>query len=153
MYILLFIFLFNSDVIRLDKLLIKMRLKFSYANVFKIFQFMFQRFKRKHLQSICILNQCGFLEIKIRLLQKQNKALFTRDILAHNIAKKIKRYYNKKIFLSHRFQYLTKVSSEKNVTYLELRAYLGLQISMAQKYIFIAISFYHNIVRQNVTCE
>ncbi len=37
------------------------------------------------------------------------KALFTRDILAHNIA--IKRYCNKKIFLSHGFHWLTKVSS------------------------------------------
>ncbi len=45
LFILLFIFLFNSDVIRLDKLLIKMRLKFSYTNVFKNFQLMF---KRKH---------------------------------------------------------------------------------------------------------
>jgi len=37
------------------------------------------------------------------------KALFTRDILAHNIA--IKRYCNKNIFLSHGSQWLTKVSS------------------------------------------
>ncbi len=62
-------------------------------------------------------------------------------------------YWDKKIILSHMFQWLTKVSSKK--TYLEppwivlfvylpsfiflLRAYLGLKISMAQKYIFIAI--------------
>jgi len=35
------------------------------------------------------------------------KASFTRDILAHNIA--IKRYCDKKIFLSHGFQSLIKV--------------------------------------------
>jgi len=45
----------------------------------------------------------------------------------------------KKIFLSHRLQYPTKVSSEKNVTYLELKAYLGQKKPVAQKYIFIAI--------------
>jgi len=47
--------------------------------------------------------------------------------------------------LSHRVPYPTKVSSEKNVTYLELRAYLGQKKPVAQKYIFIAISFYRNI--------
>jgi len=54
------------------------------------------------------------------------------------------------MFLSHRLQYPTKVSSEINVpylelraylgqTYLELRAYLGQKKPVAQKYIFIAI--------------
>jgi hypothetical protein len=43
------------------------------------------------------------------------------------------------IFLSHRFPYPTKVSSEKNVTYLELSAYLGQKKPVAQKYLFIAI--------------
>ncbi len=40
-----------------------------------------------------------------RLAVLVHKALFTRDILAHNIA--IKRYCNNKIFLSHRFPYPT----------------------------------------------
>jgi len=53
--------------------------------------------------------------------------------------KKIKRYCNKKIFLSHRLQYLTNLSSEKNVKYLELRAYLGQKKPVAQNYLFIAI--------------
>ncbi len=55
--------------------------------------------------------------------------------------KKIKTYSNKKIFLSHRFPYPTKVSSENNVTYLELKTYLGQKKPVAQKYRFIAISF------------
>jgi len=61
------------------------------------------------------------------------------------------------------FQWTTKVSS-KNIPWIVLfvylpwlifllRAYLGLSISMAQKYLFIAISFYQNIVCQNVSCE
>jgi hypothetical protein len=67
----------------------------------------------------------------------------------------IKRYfnYNKNIFLSHRFQYPTKVSSEKNVTYLELRAYLGQKKSVTQIYLFITISFYRIIMCQNVSFE
>jgi hypothetical protein len=48
--------------------------------------------------------------------------IHTRHFGTQYCDKKIKRYWNKKIFLSHRFQYPTKVSSEKNVTYLELRA-------------------------------
>jgi len=40
-------------------------------------------------------------------------ALFTRDILAHNIA--IKRYCHKKIISRHMFQWATKISSEKNI--------------------------------------
>ncbi len=40
-----------------------------------------------------------------------------------------------KIFLSHRFPYPTKVSSEKNVTYLELRAYLGQKKPVVQNYL------------------
>jgi len=69
--------------------------------------------------------------------------------------KKIKRYCNKNIFLSQWLQYPTKVSTEKNVTYLELRAYLGQKICGSKisfyrnlflsqylfKYLFIAISF------------
>ncbi len=60
------------------------------------------------------------------------KALFTQDILTHNIA--IKRYCDKKIFLrqltlaSHRNPWL------KNI-------------------IFFVISFYCNIVCQNILCE
>jgi hypothetical protein len=42
------------------------------------------------------------------LITLQDKALFTRDILTHNIS--IKRYCDKKIFLSHGFL-LAKVSS------------------------------------------
>jgi len=64
--------------------------------------------------------------------------------------KKKKKYCNKKLFLSHRLQYPTKVSSEKNVMSLELR---GKKKPVAQNYIFIAISFYLNIVYQNVSCE
>jgi len=47
----------------------------------------------------------------------------------------------------------TKVSSEKNVTYLELRAYLGQKKPVAQNYLFIAISFYRNIVGKNIVCD
>jgi len=49
------------------------------------------------------------------------------------------KYCDKKIFLSHRFQYPTTVSSETNVTYLELRAYLGQKKPVAQNDLFIAI--------------
>jgi hypothetical protein len=42
------------------------------------------------------------LKIDILIVDLSSKAFFTRDILAHNIA--IKRYYNKKTFLSHGFQ-------------------------------------------------
>ncbi len=41
--------------------------------------------------------------------------------------------------MSHRIQYPTKVSSEKNVTYHELRAYLGQNNPVAQKNLFIPI--------------
>jgi hypothetical protein len=43
------------------------------------------------------------------------------------------------MFLSHRFQYPTKISSENNVTYLELSPYLGQKKPVAQNYLFIAI--------------
>jgi len=51
-------------------------------------------------------------------------AIGWRSSFRHNIA--IKRYCDKKIILRHRFLFPTKVSSEKNVTYLEIRVYLGL---------------------------
>ena len=55
-------------------------------------------------------------------------------------------YANQGKLLKTKVSFLrTKVSSEKNVTYLELRAYLGQKKPVAQKYIFIAISFYCNI--------
>jgi len=53
--------------------------------------------------------------------------------------KKKRRYCNEKIFLSHGIQYPTKVSSEKNVTYLELRAYHGQKKPLSQNYHFMAI--------------
>jgi len=40
------------------------------------------------------------------------------------------------IILSHRFQYPSKVSSEKNVMYLKLRAYLGQKKPETQNYFF-----------------
>ncbi len=52
------------------------------------------------LAIFIILRICGFV-----------KALFTWDILAHNIA--IKRFCNKNLFLSHGFQWLAKVSSKQ----------------------------------------
>ncbi len=55
---------------------------------------------------------------KKHLKTLQEKNFFTRDILAHNIL--IKRYCNKKILLSHGFQWLTKVSSQPNTKYLDL---------------------------------
>jgi len=40
------------------------------------------------------------------------------------------------------------------VLYVLFRAYLGWSLkSMVQKYLFIAISFYHNIVCKNILCE
>ena len=76
--------------------------------------------------------------MSLERIECHTKALFTRDILEHNIA-------IKKIFLSHRFQYPTKASSEKNVMYLELKAYLGQKKPVAQNYLLIAISFHRNI--------
>jgi len=46
-----------------------------------------------------------------------------------------------------------KVSLEKNVTFLELRAYLVQKKAVAQNYLFIAIYFYHNIVCKNIVCD
>jgi len=60
-------------------------------------------------------------------------ALFTRDIFAHNIT--IKRYCDKCIFNSH---------GEKK--------YLLKNIFLSQ-YLFIFLSQYRTIVRQNVVCE
>ncbi len=59
------------------------------------------------------LNQVSFLrKLKIDLSLKSShcKASFTRDILTHNIA--IKRYCDKKIFLSH-WLIMAKVSSQR----------------------------------------
>jgi len=53
--------------------------------------------------------------------------------------------------MGHTKKYLKKVSSEKNATYFELRAYLVQKKPVAQNYLFIAISFYRNIVCQNVS--
>jgi hypothetical protein len=67
------------------------------------------------------------------------KALFTRDILAHNFAIKRKKILQRKDIFEpcHRFPHPTKVSSEKNVRYLELRAYLGQKKPVAQKYFLL----------------
>jgi len=46
-----------------------------------------------------------------------------------------------------------KVSSEKNQTYLNLRAFLGQKKPVAQNYHFISISFYRNIVGKIVSCD
>ncbi len=54
--------------------------------------------------------------------------------------------------MSHWFQYPTKVSLEKSVTYLE-RAYLGQKKPVAQKYLFIAIlcsKMFHVIIRPHL---
>jgi len=71
-----------------------------------------------------------------RLLRCHFKGLYTRYFCTQYCYKKILQYL---IILFHRFQYPTKVSSEKNVTYHELRAYLGQKKPVAQKYLFIAI--------------
>ncbi len=72
------------------------------------------------------------------------KAWLTRDILTHNIA--IKRYCNKKIFLSHGFQWLTKVNSYQNLKYFDLwfvKSLPRLVIEIhGSKISFIALSFY-----------
>jgi len=75
------------------------------------------------------------------------KALFTRDILTHNIA--MKRYCDKKIFSRHRLV-LAKIRSYRttnqgNLCFIKSLPWLVLK-SMAQKYLFITISFYRNIV-------
>ncbi len=59
--------------------------------------------KVSYKKSQCnVVNACGNRMCKLR-------ALFTRDILAHNIA--IKRYCDKKLLLSHGFQRQAKVST------------------------------------------
>jgi hypothetical protein len=45
------------------------------------------------------------------------------------------------------------VSSEKNVMYLELKAYLGQKKPMAQNSLFITIYFLRNIVCTNNVCD
>ena len=55
------------------------------------------------------MSVCACVSVREREIKWVSKALFTRDILAHNIS--IKRYWDKKIFLSHGFQWLAKVSS------------------------------------------
>jgi hypothetical protein len=74
-------------------------------------------------------------------------------------------YCDKKIlrhltFLATDSCWTTKVSCYKTLSttlctlyYVLIRAYPGLLTSMAQKYLFIAISFYQNIVCKNVSCE
>ncbi len=64
----------------------------------------------------------------------------------------ILRYCDKKIILSHMFQWPTKVSSEK--TYIDFLKSLPLPTEIyGPKIFFIAISFYRNIVCINVLCE
>jgi len=78
---------------------------------------------------------------KMKKLKTKRSAfglIHTRHFGTQYCDKKILQY---KIFLSHRFQYPTRVSSEKNVTYLEQRAYLGQKKPVALNYLFIAISF------------
>ena len=70
-----------------------------------------------------------------------SKALFTRDILTHNIA--IKRYYDKNIFLSHWFL-LVKVSSQRTTNqgtlcFVKSLPWLVIEIHGSK------ISFYLNI--------
>jgi hypothetical protein len=47
----------------------------------------------------------------------------------------------------------TKVSSENNIMYLELRAYLGQRKPIAKNYLFISYIFYGNIVSKNIMCD
>jgi len=47
----------------------------------------------------------------------------------------------------------TKVSSENNATYLELRTYLGQKKPVLQIFLFIAIYFYRNILCKNIACD
>jgi len=64
------------------------------------------------------------------------RAIHTRYFCTQYWDIKILRYL---IILSRRLQDPSKVSSEKNITYLELRAYLGQKNPIAQNYLFIAI--------------
>ncbi len=102
-------------------------------------------------QELCL--QC-MLIIHLELyLHSLSGLIHTRHFGTQYCDITIKRYCDKKIISSHMFQWPTKVSSEK--TYLDFfkeftSAYRD---PWPKKCLFIAISFYRNIVCENVSCE
>jgi len=101
------------------------------------------------LRSLCFglsLTQKNFFSLWNQTL---DKALFTRDISVHNIA--IKRYCDIWHFLATDFYWTTKVSSYQNLVYLVL--WFDESLPWPIDIHGPKISFYRNIVRQNVSCE
>ncbi len=95
-------------------------------------------------------------------LSQYGLTVFTLDILTHST------YCDKKLFLSHGYlkakvsswQKKIKVNKETKqfkVRFLELTLFghwnMWVNIIFLSQYLFIAISFYRNIVYQNVLCE